>query len=91
VGPRAGLDTEARGKIIYLCRGKNLGRQVVQSVARHYTELTQLPTENILAIKMQEFISQQGFWKYLITTFRTYVQFFHPKLAISTWIKTAGM
>jgi hypothetical protein len=31
VGPRAGLDTEARGKILY--RGSNL----VQSVDRHYT------------------------------------------------------
>jgi len=28
VGPRAGLDTEARGKIRCLCRGSNLGRPV---------------------------------------------------------------
>jgi hypothetical protein len=37
VGPRAGLDTEARGKIIYLCRGSNPDRPVVQPVVRHYT------------------------------------------------------
>jgi hypothetical protein len=38
VGPRAGLDTEARGKILCLCQGSNLDRPVVQSVARHYTD-----------------------------------------------------
>jgi hypothetical protein len=37
VGLRAGLDTEARRKISCLCRGLNLDRPVVQSVARHYT------------------------------------------------------
>jgi hypothetical protein len=37
VGPRAGLDTEARGKILCLCRGSNLDRPVVEPVARHYT------------------------------------------------------
>jgi hypothetical protein len=36
-GSRAGLDTEARGKILCLCRGSNLDRLVVQPVARHYT------------------------------------------------------
>jgi hypothetical protein len=41
VGPRAGLDTPARGKILYLCRGSNLDRLVVQPVGRHYT--TELP------------------------------------------------
>jgi hypothetical protein len=38
VDPRAGLDTEARGKILCLCRGSNLDRPVVQPVARHYTD-----------------------------------------------------
>jgi hypothetical protein len=38
VGPRAGLDAEARGKILCPCRGSNLDRPVVQSVARHYTD-----------------------------------------------------
>jgi hypothetical protein len=37
VGPRAGLDTEVRGKILYKCRGSNPDRPVVQSVVRHYT------------------------------------------------------
>jgi hypothetical protein len=38
VGPRAGLDTEARGKLLCLCRGSNLDRPVVQPVVRHYTD-----------------------------------------------------
>jgi hypothetical protein len=38
VGPRAGLDTEITGKISCLCRGSNLDRPVVQSLARHYTD-----------------------------------------------------
>jgi hypothetical protein len=38
VGPTAGLDTEARGKILYLWQGSNLVRPIVQSVARHYTD-----------------------------------------------------
>jgi hypothetical protein len=37
VGLRAGLDTEARGKILCPCRGSNPYRPVVQSVVRHYT------------------------------------------------------
>jgi hypothetical protein len=37
VGPRAGLDTEARGKILYPCRGSNPDRPVAQPVVRHYT------------------------------------------------------
>jgi hypothetical protein len=36
VGPRASLDTEARGKIFCLRRGSNLDRPVVQPVARYY-------------------------------------------------------
>jgi hypothetical protein len=36
VAPTAGLDTEARGKI--LCRGSNPGRPVIQSVVRHCTD-----------------------------------------------------
>jgi hypothetical protein len=38
VGLRAGLDTEVRGNILCLCRGSNLDRSVVQSVARHSTD-----------------------------------------------------
>jgi hypothetical protein len=37
VGPRAGLDTEARGKILCPCQGSNPDRPVVQPVVRHYT------------------------------------------------------
>jgi hypothetical protein len=38
VGPTAGLDTVARGKILCLCRGTNLIARFVQPVARHYTD-----------------------------------------------------
>jgi hypothetical protein len=37
VGPRAGLDTEARGKILCPCRVSKPDRPVVQPVVRHYT------------------------------------------------------
>jgi hypothetical protein len=37
VGPRAGLDTEDRGKILCPCRGSNPDSKVVQPVVRHYT------------------------------------------------------
>jgi hypothetical protein len=37
VGPRAGLDTEVRGKILCPCRGSNPDRPVVQPVVRQYT------------------------------------------------------
>jgi hypothetical protein len=39
VGPRAGLDTADRGKILCPRRGSNPDRPVVQSVVRHYTDL----------------------------------------------------
>jgi hypothetical protein len=48
VGPRAGLDTDARGKILCLSRGSNLGRPV-----RHIlTELndTVNPTSQISGV-----------------------------------------
>jgi hypothetical protein len=38
LGLRTGLDTEARGKILCLCRGSNLDRLVIQSVLRHHTD-----------------------------------------------------
>jgi hypothetical protein len=38
MGPRAGLDTEGRGKILCLCWGSNLDRPVLQSLARYYTD-----------------------------------------------------
>jgi hypothetical protein len=39
VGPSAGLDTMARGKILCLCRGSNHDRPVFESVVKHYTDL----------------------------------------------------
>jgi hypothetical protein len=38
VGPRAGLDADARGKILCPCRGSNPDRPVVQPVVRHCTD-----------------------------------------------------
>jgi hypothetical protein len=38
VGPRAGLDTQARGDILCLCRGSNPDRPVFQPAATHYTD-----------------------------------------------------
>jgi hypothetical protein len=38
VGLNAGLDTDARGKILCLCQRSNPGHLVVQSVVRHYTD-----------------------------------------------------
>jgi hypothetical protein len=38
VGPRAGLDTEARGKILCLYRGSNLDCPVVEFEVRHITD-----------------------------------------------------
>jgi hypothetical protein len=37
MGPRAGLDTEVRGKILCPCRRSNLDLPVVQPVVRHCT------------------------------------------------------
>jgi hypothetical protein len=47
VGHRAGLDTEVRGKISYLCWWSYLDRQVVQSVARHYTDWATLALKSL--------------------------------------------
>jgi hypothetical protein len=53
VGPRAGLDPEARGKILCLRRGSNPDHPVVQPVVRHYTAKLTRPrsviTENFKA------------------------------------------
>jgi hypothetical protein len=38
VGPRAGLDTDVRGKILCPRRGSKPDRPVVQPVVRHYTD-----------------------------------------------------
>jgi hypothetical protein len=44
VGPRAGLDTEAGGKILCLCRESNLDSPVVQLIATHNTDRAARPT-----------------------------------------------
>jgi hypothetical protein len=46
VGPRAGPDTEDRGKILCPCRGSNLHRPVFQSVAVDtvYNRFTEMET-----------------------------------------------
>jgi hypothetical protein len=52
VGPRAGLDTEARRRILCPCRGSNLYLPVVQFVARHYTAwATRLPSCYVILYK----------------------------------------
>jgi hypothetical protein len=38
VGPRNGLDTEVRGRILCPCQGSNLSHPVIQSIVRHYTD-----------------------------------------------------
>jgi hypothetical protein len=48
VCPRAGLDSEARGRIFCLCRWSNLYRPVVQPVARHYTDWVILLTKLVV-------------------------------------------
>jgi hypothetical protein len=47
VGPRAGLDTEASGKILCPRRESNPDRPVVQPVVRHYTAWAN-PAPNVL-------------------------------------------
>jgi hypothetical protein len=51
VGPRAGLDTEATGKILRTYRGSNPDSPVVQPVAIHYTELPGSCLMKLLSIK----------------------------------------
>jgi hypothetical protein len=60
VGPRAGLDTEVRGKILCPRRWSNPDRPVVQPVVRHYTAwatpaTTDLPVQYYLRQTNMEF------------------------------------
>jgi hypothetical protein len=52
VGPRAGLDTEARGKPFGLCRESNLDRPVVQPVVRHCTAWATQVTQRALSAEI---------------------------------------
>jgi hypothetical protein len=62
VGLRAGLDTEVTGKIFYFCRGSNLDRPVVQSVARHYTNwATPAPNTNRLREQIMKLLNSMQF------------------------------
>jgi hypothetical protein len=47
VGPRAGLDTEDRGKILCPRRESNLDRPVVQPVVRHYRSYISPPPKRL--------------------------------------------
>jgi hypothetical protein len=62
VGPRAVLDTEARGKILCVCRGSNLDRPVFQSVARRYTDwaITAPSTGGLFWIIWKENMENKG-------------------------------
>jgi hypothetical protein len=53
VGPRAGLDTEARGKILCLCRGSNPGRPA-RSQDTILTELPRLHFALVEGLKYDE-------------------------------------
>jgi hypothetical protein len=60
IRPRAGLDTEATGKIIYLCWGSNLDHRVVQPVARNYTDWATRLTKSTLGLLIIN--SNMVFW-----------------------------
>jgi hypothetical protein len=52
VGPRAGLDSEVRGKILCLCWGSNLDCLVDHSTAKHYTDWATPPPNVFLLITL---------------------------------------
>jgi hypothetical protein len=67
VGPRAGLDTEARGKILCPCRWSNPDLTVVQPVVRHYTAWAiPAPCIIIIIIIMGIFLALDGLFCYEI-------------------------
>jgi hypothetical protein len=70
VHPTAGLDTEAPGKISCLCRGSNLDRPVVQSVARHFTDwatrlLVKILTNNNSCYSVRMWIEVRATWEHV--------------------------
>jgi hypothetical protein len=54
---RAGLDTEARGNILCLCRGSNSGRPVVQSILTELPQLYYILYTGIIYVCMCLFLS----------------------------------
>jgi hypothetical protein len=62
VDPKAGLVTEARGKIICPCRGSNPDRPVVQSVVRQYTAWA-TPAPHLLRLySVYDRVTSQWWW-----------------------------
>jgi hypothetical protein len=57
VGRRAGLDAEARRRILCPCRGSNLDRSIVQPVVRHYTAWA-TAAHKVLSINMYNVFAQ---------------------------------
>jgi hypothetical protein len=51
----AGMDTESRVKVLYLCQRSNPGHPVVQSVASHYSHIGSGPEEKIRNLWQQVF------------------------------------
>jgi hypothetical protein len=73
VGPRAGLDTEDRWKILRLCRKLNLDRPIVQSVVRHYTDwATRLTNAEKVPRNKQQSIPNRYLFTILYSSTETY-------------------
>jgi hypothetical protein len=61
MGPRAGLDTEARGKILCPCRGSNPDRPVVQHPDLVMSSLTTRSLESRTLMSMAGVVSRSLF------------------------------
>jgi hypothetical protein len=74
VGPRAGLDTEARGKILCPCRGSNPDRPAVQN-----EELYLLSPKRLHGVWWDSFYyarpKKNKFWRELIRLVSIYMSF----------------
>jgi hypothetical protein len=81
VGPRAGLDTEARGKIFCLCQGSNPDRPVAQSVVRHYTDFaTSAPPYEVSISYVERFVNTiWGKRLYIPSEERCAADFYRPR------------
>jgi hypothetical protein len=73
VGPRAGLDTEARGKILCPCWVSNPDCPVVQFLVRHYTDwatpapLCRLSSSHSFMFKVKKCFSHIKFYHFAIS------------------------